>query len=97
MILSITEAIQQFIQCGRATAKAAPTSGLLRFFQDCRRRREYALISCLSKTLSPEETAVKRQISRPFSTVDSSTPGVETPGYFQESLRDKNMASVRHL
>src|SRR5450759_4237389 len=49
--LSMTEAIQQFIQRGRATAKAAPTSGLLRFFQDCRRRREEALISCLSKTL----------------------------------------------
>ena len=24
-------------------------------------------------------------------------PGVETPGYFQKSLRDKNKASVQHL
>jgi len=69
--LSMTEAIQQFIQRGRATAKAAPTSGLLRFFQDCRRRREEALISCLSKTLSPEGTAENRQISRPFGTQPS--------------------------
>ena len=28
------------------------------------------------------------------STIDPSAPGVETPGYFQESLRDKNTASV---
>ena len=29
--------------------------------------------------------------------IAKSTPGVETPGYFQKSLRDKNKASVQHL
>ena len=48
---------------------------------------------------SPEGTAENRQLSRPFGTQPSirSAPGVETPGYFQESLRDKNTTSEPHL
>jgi len=47
---------------------------------------------------SPEGTAELVALSRlRDSTVDPSAPGVETPGYFQESLRDKNTASGQHL